>query len=216
MNAVNEKPMTQLLAETRKNTAYLRHFVKVVELWEYVWKKMRRDPAVKKCLDAAFPRRRHARWTMRSQQILSGVRAGTVFSMIEYDICIPVDLREHFAETQPVFKNVRSWSVHAPIRRRAQHHNDSEGHAHGQLSRQYDLARHASAAMVSGPRPRGDARLPGHRVRSDSVFTAVRRCSVHGPVRRRRPLTQEHHRGHHEVAGELGLRKDHHQRGPPS
>ena len=31
-NAVNGKPMAQLLAETRKNTAYLRHFVKVVEL----------------------------------------------------------------------------------------------------------------------------------------------------------------------------------------
>ena len=31
-NAVNGKPMAQLLDETRKNTAYLRHFVKVVEL----------------------------------------------------------------------------------------------------------------------------------------------------------------------------------------
>ena len=58
VNAVNGKPMAQLLAETRKNTAYLRHFVKVVELWECEWKEMRRDPVVKKCLDAAFPRRR--------------------------------------------------------------------------------------------------------------------------------------------------------------
>ena len=33
-NAVNGKPMTQLLAETRKNTAYLCHFGKVVQLWE--------------------------------------------------------------------------------------------------------------------------------------------------------------------------------------
>ena len=35
-----------------------RHFVKVVELWECEWKEMRRTPAVRKCLDAAFPRRR--------------------------------------------------------------------------------------------------------------------------------------------------------------
>ena len=42
-NAVNGKPMTQLLAETRKNTAYLRHFVKVVELWECQWKNKRKD-----------------------------------------------------------------------------------------------------------------------------------------------------------------------------
>ena len=99
--------MAQLLAETRKNTAYLRHFVKVVELWESEWKEIIIDPAVKKCLDAAFPRRRHARWTMTSEHILTGVRAGTVFGMIECDVCVPEVLRAHFAEMQPVFKNIR-------------------------------------------------------------------------------------------------------------
>ena len=54
VNEVNGKPMAELLAETRKNTAYLRHFVKVVELWECEWKKTRRDPVVKKFLNAAF------------------------------------------------------------------------------------------------------------------------------------------------------------------
>ena len=103
MNAVNVKPMAQVLAETRKSTAYLRHFVKVVELWECEWKEMRRDPTVRKCIDAAFLRRRHVRWTMTSQQILHGVRAGTVFGMIEWDICVLEELREHFAEMQPVF-----------------------------------------------------------------------------------------------------------------
>ena len=34
VNAVNEKPMAQLLAEIRKNNGYLRHFVKVVEVCE--------------------------------------------------------------------------------------------------------------------------------------------------------------------------------------
>ena len=119
------KPMAQLLAETQKNTGYLRHFVKVVELWECEWKEMRRDPAVKKCLDAAFPRRRHARWTMTSQQILSGVCAGTVFGMIECDICVPEKLREHFAEMQPVFKNIRliPEDLGPFIRRYADEHN---------------------------------------------------------------------------------------------
>ena len=107
VNAVNGKPVAQLLAETRKTTAYLRHFVKVVDLWECEWKEMRRVPAVRKCLDAAFPRRRHVRWTMTSQQILNGVRAGTVFGMIECDICLPEELRAHFTEMQPVFKNIR-------------------------------------------------------------------------------------------------------------
>ena len=106
VNAVNGKPMAQLLTETRKTTAYLRHFVPVVELWECEWKEMRRTPAVRKCVDAAFPRRRHVQWTMTSQQILNGVRAGTVFGMIECDVRVPEALRAHFAEMQPVFKNI--------------------------------------------------------------------------------------------------------------
>ena len=44
---------------------------------------------------------------MTSQPILSGVRAGTVFDMIKCEICVPEELREHFAEMQPVFKNIR-------------------------------------------------------------------------------------------------------------
>ena len=96
-NAVNGKPMTQLLVETRKNTAYLRHFVKVVELWECEWKETRRDPVVKKGLDAAFPRRRNVRWTMTSQQILRGVHDGTIFGLIECDVSVPITLHAHFS-----------------------------------------------------------------------------------------------------------------------
>ena len=64
-------------------------------------------PGRENCLDAALPRRRHARWAMTSQQILSGVRTRTVFGLIECDVCVPEALREHFAEMQLVFKNIR-------------------------------------------------------------------------------------------------------------
>ena len=86
---------------------------------------MRRDPTVRKCLDAAFPRRRRVRWTMTSQQILSGVRAGTLFGMIKCDICVPEELREHFAEMQPVFKNIRliREDLGPFMRRYAEEHN---------------------------------------------------------------------------------------------
>ena len=67
---------------------------------------MRKDAAVKRCLDAAFPRRRHAKWKMTQQQILTDVRTGTLFGMIECDVRVPEELRAHFAEMQPVFKNV--------------------------------------------------------------------------------------------------------------
>ena len=126
VNSVNGKPMTQQLDETRKTTANLRQFVKVVEMWECEWKEMRRNPIVKRCLNAAFPRRRrHVRWTMTTQQILSGVRAGTVFGMIECEIRVPEDLREYFAEVQPEFKNIRLMREDlGPIMRRyAETHN---------------------------------------------------------------------------------------------
>ena len=84
---------------------------------------MRRDRAVKKCLDAVFPRRRHAPWAKTSHQILTSVHAGTVFDMIEGDVCVPEALRANFAEMQPSDAR-RSRSVHAPIRRRTPHHGD--------------------------------------------------------------------------------------------
>ena len=102
-------------------------------------------------------------------------------------------VQEHPSDTR------RSRTVHAPK-------STTSWRLRGACSWAVIEACHASAAMVYGPR------LPGHRVRSYPVLPAVRRCSVDNPARGRRPLTQGHHRGHHEVAGELGLRKDHHQR----
>ena len=89
-----------------------------------------------KCLDAVFRRRRHARWTMTSQQIMSGVRAGTDrmrflrTGRIARALCRDAArVQEHPSDTR------RSRSVHAPIRRRTPHHDDSATHARGQLSR---------------------------------------------------------------------------------
>ena len=92
INPVNGKTMGVLLAETKKHTAYLRRHVKVVEMWECEWKR-ERDP----------PRRQ--KWTMTQQQILAAVVDGTLFGMVECDVRVPSDLRAHFAEMQPIFKN---------------------------------------------------------------------------------------------------------------
>ena len=66
---------------------------------------------MKSCLDAAFPRQRHpcrrqAKWGMTQRQILTDVRAGILFGMIQCDIRLPEELRAHFAEMQRLFKNV--------------------------------------------------------------------------------------------------------------
>ena len=42
---------------------------------------------------------------MTQQQIIAAVVDGTLFGMIECDIRVPSELRAHFAEMQPIFKN---------------------------------------------------------------------------------------------------------------
>ena len=220
VNSVNGKPMTQLLNETRKTTAYLCHFVKVVEMWECESKEMRRDPVVKRCLDAAFPRRRrHVRWTMTTQQILSGVRTGTVFGMIECDIRVPEELREYFAEMQPVFKNIRliREDLGPFMRQYAETHNIMTIPRRMLVGSYYGDKILLATPLLRWYLDHGLEVLHIYKViEYDSVFPSVRRCCIQGPSRGRRPHRQDHHRGHHEVAGELGLRKDHHQRGPTS
>ena len=91
-NPKNGKTMAVLLADTKKHTAYLRRHVKVIEMWECQWKRERDPP----------PRQK---WTMTQQQIIAAVVDGTLFGMIECDIRVPSELRAHFAEMQPIFKN---------------------------------------------------------------------------------------------------------------
>ena len=92
-NALNGKTMAKLLDDTQKNTAYLRRHVKVVEMWECQWKRESK----------ALPR---PKWNMTQSEILADVVNGTLFGMVECDVHVPPDLRAHFAEMQPIFKNV--------------------------------------------------------------------------------------------------------------
>ena len=98
-NKLNGNTMATLLENTRRNTAYLRRHVETVEMWECDWKELRDEPDVKNFLDIP----RHRKWTMTEQQILAAVIDGTLFGMVE---CVPEHLQDHFAEMQPVFKNV--------------------------------------------------------------------------------------------------------------
>ena len=92
INAVNGKTMAVLLADTKKHTAYLRRHVNVIEMWECAWKRERDPP----------PRQK---WKMTQQQIIAAVVDGPLFGMIECDIRVPFELKDHFAEMQPIFKN---------------------------------------------------------------------------------------------------------------
>ena len=91
-NTLNGKTMGTLLADTKKHTTYLRRHVKVVEMWECQWKRESK----------ALPR---PKWNMTQQQIITAVVDGTLFGMVECDVRVPSELRAHFAEMQPIFKN---------------------------------------------------------------------------------------------------------------
>ena len=91
-NKLNGKTMATLLEDTKKNTAYLRRHVKLVEMWECEWKCVRDPP----------PRQK---WNMTQQQITTAVVDGALFSMVECDIRVPPELRPYFSEMQPIFKN---------------------------------------------------------------------------------------------------------------
>ena len=42
---------------------------------------------------------------MTQHQIITAVLDGTLFGMVECDVCVPGELQDHFAEMQPIFKN---------------------------------------------------------------------------------------------------------------
>ena len=120
-NTLNGKTMGTLLENTRRNTAYLRRHVETVEMWECDWKELRDEPDVKIFLDIP----RHRKWTMTEQQILAAVIDGTLFGMVECDVRVPDNLREHFAEMQPIFKNttVTRDDIGPYMRQYAEEHN---------------------------------------------------------------------------------------------
>ena len=100
-NKLNGKTMGTLLENTRRNTAYLQRHVETVEMWECEWKEIRKEPDVKSFLAPTS----HPRWKMTQQQIITAVVDGTLFGMVECDVRVPSELRAHFAEMQPIFKN---------------------------------------------------------------------------------------------------------------
>ena len=60
---------------------------------------------MKEFLEVTCPCRREP-WELSQAEILSAIRAGTLFDLVECDIHVPSGLRDYFAEMQPAFKNI--------------------------------------------------------------------------------------------------------------
>ena len=87
---MNGKTMAELLVNTKAHTAYFHRFVDVVEMWEWEWKGKLIESDKKRFLDDEFPRRSTRGITQ--QQIITAVLDGTLFGIVECDVCVPGEM----------------------------------------------------------------------------------------------------------------------------
>ncbi len=95
------------MEETQKTSSYIRELgYHLVEMWECEWEDTQRnDTDLKQFLKSV--RLPHFNvWKMTMEQILKGVRDGSIFGLVECDLRVPPESRDYFTEMPPIFKNV--------------------------------------------------------------------------------------------------------------
>ena len=107
-NEKNGKTMEQLQADTEMNSQYIQQCgYQLVEMWECEWKQMKnQNPDLRHFL-RRFRRTLDYKQTMTQEQVLEAVKETTLFGMVECNINVPEDLRSHFEEMTPIFKNTK-------------------------------------------------------------------------------------------------------------
>ncbi|XP_078681083.1 uncharacterized protein LOC144916013 [Branchiostoma floridae x Branchiostoma belcheri] len=101
------KSMATLRVETAETTEYLRKCgYTVVEMRECEWLAMvRADDRLSSFLAGRKTPTEHLP-DMTEERVLQAVRSGQLFGAVECDIEVPADLKSHFSEMPPIFKNV--------------------------------------------------------------------------------------------------------------
>ena len=140
------------------------------------------------------------------------MRDGSIFGLIECDVSVPFTLHAHFSEIQPVFKNIRLTrdDLGRFMRRYAEEHDI--------MTTQWRMlvgSFHGDKILLATPLLRW---YMEHGLEVTRVYQAVEYTPI--PCFRRfgEAVSTARREGdvHHDVAGELGLREDHHQRGSTS
>ena len=108
MNNTKNVAMAALREETRENTEYLEKLgYKVVEMWECDWKKEKAsNKELQRFIGTMHRRRMDKKQQMTEEELLSCVKEGTLFGMVQCDLHTPDHLKAKFAEMPPIFKNV--------------------------------------------------------------------------------------------------------------
>ena len=77
------------------------------EIWECEWTKMKSE---NKDVQDFLKEYRHGHIMKRKvsdKEILDSVLSGELFGMLEVDIHVPDELKEHFEDLPPIFKNTK-------------------------------------------------------------------------------------------------------------
>jgi hypothetical protein len=106
-NTTRDKPMKDLLEETRRNSSYIRkQGFNLVECWECEWRERKKtNRELQRFIATRLRRPLDKVKTMTLQSILDAVRDEKLFGCVECDIHVPEHLREQFSEMCPIFKN---------------------------------------------------------------------------------------------------------------
>ncbi|CAB4021097.1 Zinc finger and SCAN domain-containing 22, partial [Paramuricea clavata] len=107
VNEKRDKPMKELLEETKRNSAYItKQGFNLVECWECEWRDMKkRNSALQRFIATHLRRPLDKLKTMTKQSIINAVKNDKLFGCVECDIHVPESLREYFKEMCPIFKN---------------------------------------------------------------------------------------------------------------
>ena len=108
VNETRDKPMAELLEETQKNSTYIRkQGYNLVECWGCEWRVTKKtNKELQRFIATRLRRPLDKMKTMSMENILAAVRNETLFGCVECDIHVPDNLRDHFQEMCPIFKNI--------------------------------------------------------------------------------------------------------------
>ena len=140
-NERRNKPMAELLEQTRANTEYIRSKgYRVVEMWECDWRLLKKtNRELQRSITTEVRRTLDKVKIMSTEQILSEVRNERLFGCVEVDIRVPDHLKEKFSEMCPIFKNTEisrdDWRLHESVRRGAQQYDPTSAKLDWQYER---------------------------------------------------------------------------------
>ncbi|KAJ8050172.1 hypothetical protein HOLleu_03268 [Holothuria leucospilota] len=106
-NTHRDKPLSDLYEETKNIPQYLQSLgYDYVEKWECERRdEINSNPSIKQFIQELFPYPLQNKLKMSEKEMVDHVKKGTLFGTVECDIVVPDDVKHHFSEMPPIFKN---------------------------------------------------------------------------------------------------------------